>query len=296
MKNVKWIFAFILLSLASYRDFANEPEQKPAPEKVSLQWKFPPGSSLTYHTEMSPISKENTIAVQKSFFKGESDLNDETREKLLQVPRATTVSMESKMAYKNAGEISVDIVLKEMEVELGDDENLNRQLLEQKNAMIGQVVMQSDLDMSGTVTTPFLPQKTKNMFHLFFQLPKEEVAIGDTWQLDLEILMFTGDIRIDSGQKVNQVRLSELKEINGEKVAILDYMILESASGVIGAASNDSSETFSMHISFFGTAMFSVTNGRWIKFSGQMHSLSTGIMNSDVFQQFYLEPVDPDPK
>ncbi|MEO0471540.1 MAG: hypothetical protein AAF206_18060 [Bacteroidota bacterium] len=112
------------------------------------------------------------------------------------------------------------------------------------------------------------------MIALFFQLPTHPVKIGDKWSLDINLIANDQTFVCDSAYKINEVTLSDIRNVKGEKIALIQYNIEEYVQGTLNLPSflgKKSKETKStMKFSFQGIGEFSVDKGRWATYEGTM--------------------------
>jgi hypothetical protein len=88
------------------------------------------------------------------------------------------------------------------------------------------------------------------------------------------------------------VTLIDIKTINGEKIAVLKYNIVEYVKGDFNTPSffgnvGGQKETM-MKFTHQGIAEFSVDKGRWVNYDGIMSLETTGVMTTNQNTKFTL--------
>src|SRR5207253_3068024 len=120
-----------------------------------------------------------------------------------------------------------------------------------------------------------------NLISVLFELPTKPVAIGDSWPLDINLIANDQNFICDSSYKINKVTLQDIKQVNGETVAVLKYEIVEFVKGNFNTPrffGKEGPRETVMRISHQAVAEFSIDKGRWISHDGIMTLYSTGVM------------------
>lgn len=117
-----------------------------------------------------------------------------------------------------------------------------------------EVIMHPD---SGMQITSYLRPDEKNGLALFFELPKNPINIGDTWDLDVDLLA-EWRYGCDSSFYRHEVRCKEIKGVGKEQVAVINYDFQEYCWGATKVKFH----------SFQGEAEFSIAQGRWLQYQG----------------------------
>ena len=131
----------------------------------------------------------------------------------------------------------------------------------------------------------------KNLVSIFFELPTHPVKVGDTWKLDINLIGNDQNFTCDSSYKMNEVTLTDIKNVNGEKIAVIKYDIVEYVKGIFNTPSfmgGDGAQNTMMRFSHQAIAEFSVDKGRWVSYDGIMSGNTTGLMTSSNKTKFAL--------
>ena len=200
------------------------------------------------------------------------------------------------LTNKNKGVI--DIVMttrkKDSNEEIADETLENPEIggLESLFSMQSGVVLRGSVYETGGIHSFWLNSSQKNLIAIFFELPKNPVKIGDKWSLDINLISNDQNFECETAYKINEVELTDIKNINGERIAVLQYNIEEYVEGKFNTptffgGSGGVKETM-MRFSYQGNAEFSIDRGRWIKFDGLMTMESTGFLESNVKTNYSL--------
>lgn len=200
------------------------------------------------------------------------------------------------LTNKNKGVI--DIVMttrkKESNEETADETLEDSEIggLESLFSIQSGVVLRGSVYETGGIHSFWLNSSQKNLIAIFFELPKNPVKIGDKWSLDINLISNDQNFECETAHKINEVELIDIKNINGERIAVLQYNIEEYVEGKFNTptffgGTRGVKETM-MRFSYEGIAEFSVDRGRWIKFDGLMSLESTGFLESNVKTNYSL--------
>lgn len=245
---------------------------------VLLRWHVPADSALAFRTTMrnaDPAAPADSVGF--SF-----------------MPRVDRAELTTILRPRPNGEIDVDLVqgdvtFTEDGTASGDSTASIFRMLRQMQASLGGVQLRGRITTSGSVASFWLAQEQKNLVALFFELPADSVAVGDTWALDgVSLLFLRGPFRVDTASRTNTVRLAALDGTPEAPVAVLAYDLRERVEGDFGF----------MEFVFTGRASFDVAAGTWQGFVGQMRVSQSVKMGDTVMgggrptaQDFALEPV-----
>jgi len=113
----------------------------------------------------------------------------------------------------------------------------------------------------------------------YFQLPNKKIKIGDRWPVDFNCIYLSEGFICDSAYKLNSVTLTDIKKINNEMIAIINYDLIEYVSGNDGGFFGKI-DNILMEFRHKAIGEFSITKGRWISYIGTQETISTGTMSS----------------
>src|SRR5690606_18646859 len=107
--------------------------------------------------------------------------------------------------------------------------------MEALQSMYQGVVLRGSVYETGPIHSFWVKNDQKNLIALFFQLPENPVKIGDKWSLEVNFIGNDQTFVCDNAYKTNEVTLTDIKEVNGEKIAVLEYNLIEFVEGSVEA-------------------------------------------------------------
>lgn len=265
-----------------------------AQKSVALKWKLQPGEVLSYRTVMASIDTEASILPTMSFAKmfGDSLMNDEKQKELL---KALSKSFDksdfvSYLSEKRKGVVGVVISAADNNDTTASD--TSNAYIKEIAARMKNVSLRGAVYAEGGVESFYLGTNQLNLLALLFELPRGEVKVGDTWELNVHLTSMDQSFQCDTSFKKNEVRLMTIDNLNGERVATLKYDVKEYSSGeMTGMATMfaaEGSDKTVMDISYDGIARFSIDRGRWVSYEGVMKLNTKGYMASKIAKRFAL--------
>jgi len=269
-------------------------------QSFSLKWKIGENEKINYLTAMSDIDTSSVDINFGNFFKSLSDKSgkglseakdffNKLNESYKNIDFITTLT--------NKGNGIVDIVMetrpKEDSPEKESDKKNTKEDEMQKmmQKMTQGVMLRGSVYENGGVHSFWVKTGQKNLISIFFELPKKEVKVGDTWQLDVNLIENDQNFICDSAYKINEVTLTEIKKVNEETIAVLKYNIVEYVKGTFNTPSymGSGSQVTMMSFSHQAIAEFSIDKGRWISYNGIMSlDTSSGVMTGKKKTKFTL--------
>ena len=260
-------------------------------ETVDLKWKIAKEEKLNYATIMSKI---DTTAIDVDFgflSKLSSSLSEKT------INEGKTFLKKINEAYKNLDYTTslstnkkgiIDIIMTTHVNESIKDEDVSKSIQPLNNT----VALRGSVYDTGAIHSFWMKNKQKNLLAMFFQLPTTSVKVGDRWTINVNFIENDQNFECNKSHKINNVTLTHIKEINGEKIAVLKYHIEEFVEGVFNMPSfkKNSSEQKELMFNFayHGIAEFSIDQGRWISYDGIMSLNASGIMTANSKSKFSL--------
>ncbi len=269
-------------------------------EKVELNWKINAGETLSYQTVMTEI---DTSTIKFNFGGLFDALSDSTNENTDEVQK---LFEELNKSFKNIDFVTnltnkkngiIDIVMQtrpkenveEVETDTLDDKMA--EMLKMMQSMNQGVMLRGSVYETGGIHSFWVKSSQKNLIAIFFELPQNPVKVGDTWELDVNLIANDQNFECDSAYKVNKVTLTDLKTENNEMIAVLKYEIVEFVDGTFNSPSfmgkGGPTKTM-MKFSHQAIAEFSIEKGRWISYDGIMSLEASGIMTSNTKKKFSL--------
>ena len=221
-------------------------------ETVDLKWKIT--DTLTYKTFMYGYSLEVKIK------EAENEKNPERKNELLKEIKRDKINYETQIFPDNNENYDVKMIRKT------DVEKLN---INDRN-----VVLRGKFTPKGKILSFYYEQNKKNLISLFFELPKKPVKIGDEWDINVDMISLDQHFKADSLYKKNTVRLKDIVEKNGNKIAIVEYDLNEYVSGSLEKnkskkpKQNTPSEKPYLKATHKIIGEFNIDKGFWISYNG----------------------------
>tara|TARA_B100000508_G_scaffold140596_1_gene142255 strand:- start:29416 stop:30303 length:888 start_codon:yes stop_codon:yes gene_type:complete len=269
-------------------------------KSVELNWKIKDGDTLTYLTVMKEIDTSVFKFEMKNIF---GVLNDSTNDKN---EDASQYFKKINQAYQNIDLITaltssqegiVDITMKmrpkeELDTtELDSNDKKINEVLARARSLNQGISLRGSVYSDGNIHSFWLKSSQKNLVAFFFQLPPYPVQVGDSWSLDVNFIANGAGFICDSSHRANEVTLTEIKKIKGEKIAVVKYNLEEYVQGTFNISfmpgPSKPNET-TMHFTHQAVAEFSIDNGKWISYNGILGLNTTGYMNSNSSKNFSL--------
>ena len=223
---------------------------------MNLKWKI--SDTVTYKTYMYGYSLGEKIK------EVEHETNPERKEKLLKEIKMSKLNYETQLFPDNKGNIDIKMILK------SDVEKLN---INDRN-----VILRGKFTPDGQILSFYYEQNKKNLICLFFELPQKPVKIGDEWDIDVDMISLDQHFKADSLYKKNTVRLKDIVERNGNKIAIVEYDLNEYVSGSLeknkskNSKQNTPSEKPYLKATHKIIGEFNIDKGFWISYDGYRES------------------------
>lgn len=269
--------------------------------RVQLKWIIDPKDTIKYKTLIKEIdtNSANKFSVNlPDFFsktlpnsKGENDIS-----KIYSELRKATDNSNLLTAITQNKKGNLDIVLTMDDQKFRPPKSLDtsnakeKEILKALAMMSGSVALRGEITKLGQIESFYVKNDQKNLLAILFELPGKEVQVGDTWALSTNLISLDQNFKCDSAFKRNIVTLESVKDSPNEQIATLTYNIEEYAIGDISSPLVKGGGKTSLHISVLATADFSITKGRWIKYSGLLSLFSSGIMTSESVKRLELIP------
>ena len=221
-------------------------------ETVYLKWKIT--DTLTYKTFMYGYSLEEKIK------EAENETNLERKNELLKEIKRDKINYQMQIFPDNNCNYDVKMIHK------SDNDKLN---INDRN-----VILRGKFNPDGQNLSFYYEQNKKNLISLFFELPQKPVKIGDEWNIDVDIISLDQHFKADSLSKKNTVRLKDIVERNGNKIAIIEYDLNEFVTGNLeknkskSSKQNEASEKPYLKATHKIIGEFSINKGYWISYDG----------------------------
>ena len=280
-------------------------------ETVKLQWKISPEDTLKYKTIMNDIGEqklemnfggmfdklfdsipEKDKLFGKDFFnKLQKSFNDTDFITLLTDSKYFDNTVDIAM-YTVADNpfLSNNNDKDDNEAEKKEDEDMFVKLLKK---MMRGIMLRGNVYKTGGLQSFWLKSGQKNLVSLFFELPDKELKVGDKWTLDnVNLISFDQNFICEKADKKNVVILSDIITENNEKIAVIDYDIYEYAEGIFENPFLDNKVDTKMKMVYKAQAKFSITQGKWVSYTGIMSLDATGFLDSKQKKKFALIEIE----
>ena len=228
-------------------------------QAVQLEWKINAEEPVFYMTNITEIDSTELVS---------NDVSDSIRKI---GPETVDKYLLSKLTNKGDGIIDVIMITPP------SDSVINKEDIELRQRMNKGVSLRGSVYAKGGIHSFWVENSKKNIIALFFELPKEPVKVGDSWELAMDYIGNDHNFACDHSYKTNNVTLSEVKQVNGENIAVIKYNLVEHVNGVFYQYSGSIIEyRLVMHVTYTATGEFSIDKGRWISYNGVLHFDQTG--------------------
>ncbi|SEA53131.1 hypothetical protein [Bizionia paragorgiae] len=229
-------------------------------EMITLKWKLT--DTLSYKTFMYGYTLEEKIK------KAETETNIERKNKLLKEIERNKLNYETLILPDSKGNFDVKMILKATKAD-SVETYISKMAKLNKN-----VVLRGKFTPEGKILSFYYEQNKKNLISLLFELPQKSVKIGDEWNIDVDMISLDQHFKADSLHKKNTVRLKDIVERNGNKIAIIEYDLNEYVSGSLmkkkslNSKQNELSEKPYLKAIHKIIGEFNIDKGFWISYNG----------------------------
>jgi len=268
-------------------------------EKVELNWKINSGDTLSYQTVMTEIDTSTVKFNFGGLFDALSDSaeNTDKAQKLFKEFNKSFNNIDFVTHLTNKKNGIIDIVMQTRPKENVEDvktDTLNEKMAEMMKMMQSMsqgVMLRGSVYETGGIHSFWVKSNQKNLIAIFFELPQNPVKVGDSWELEINLIANDQNFECDSAYKVNKVTLTDLKSKNNETIAVLKYEIVEFVDGTFHSPSfmgkGGPTKTM-MKFNYQAVAEFSIDKGCWVSYDGIMSLEASGIMTSNIKKKFSL--------
>lgn len=269
-------------------------------QKIDLEWKIGAQEKLSYMTVMSEI---DTASVDVNFNGLSRSFSDSTGRGISEVKdffeklNDAYKNVDLLTTLKNRGDGVVDIVMvasrdEQYQLKADTSDRRQRDIIKALQAMTQGVALRGSVFATGGMHSFWVKSNQKNLISVFFELPTKPVRVGDEWELDINLIANDQNFACDSAYKRNRVTLTDIRKVQGERIAVLKYDIVEYVKGpftapAFGGKGGTQTETM-MKFTYQAIAEFSIDKGRWVSYDGIMTLVASGVMNANKKTKFTL--------
>jgi hypothetical protein len=290
---------FVLIACSNTSSKSNSNSTK---NGIELNWKLSENDSISYKTVMTEIgessfgmdlgelfdkitdsTKTDKDQFGKDFFNKLKDHYNSTN--LLTI-------LSNSVDFKDV--ITIEMVLEEKANKKEDvEEDEANQMKKIMNSMTKGTMLRGSIYKNGALHSFWMKSSQKNLLSLFFELPEKPINKGDTWTLDnVNFIGNDQNFICRTAEKKNLITLIDIKEVEGETIAVIDYDILEYVSGDFNSpaffGNEGGNKATTMKFIYKAQAEFSVDKGKWVSYNGIMSLNASGFMNSVQKKKFAL--------
>ncbi len=155
-------------------------------------------------------------------------------------------------------------------------------------SMMKGIQLRGLLNQNGEIQSFYTKRDQKNLISIFFQLPSKPVRIGEKWSLDVNWITMDQNFECDSMKRTNEVELIDVRIDKRDTIAIIKYNFNERVKGNFNLPFGNKSIETMYDWQYNAICEFSITNGKWINYSGISTVHSTGFQNTSFKQRFAL--------
>lgn len=245
----------ILLLLLIFTALSIHAQQKTT---YDLNWKIT--DTLTYETVMREEIVEQDLGQTQN-----DSISDDFRSLFKSMQKEMAgLTYETKLYPDKSGNIDITMFVKQ-------EKDTATSIFSEMAKINGNVVLRGKVSREGELLSFYYNQSQNNLIAILYELPTKPVAIGDEWELDVNMISMNHNFTADSLYRKNKVRL---KDVQGN-VALVEYDIEEYVSGDLGngvtnlftGGDNSNQKTF-MRMTHQAIAKFDLEKGYWIKYEG----------------------------
>jgi hypothetical protein len=250
-------------------------------EQYHLKWKLPEGEVLIYKIQMETIDSLSSVTednirvlvdmVAKMY--GDSVNVPVTSKDLYQglVRQLNMLSYFSVLRQGPENEIKIDFITKQVK------EYEQIRYLDIYNKFIRKAFFKGSLTTNGKLTSDEGGEVFDPKINILFELPEKPVSVGDVWSLNIRPPKHAiSKTQIDSIR--NKVKFADLKIEDGDTIAILEYQL-------------QSPDKSGNAIRFTGKVKFSITQGKWLEYTGVLSQKSSGLLPMNHVQKIKLSEI-----
>lgn len=289
------------------------------PTAVTMRWKVKPGETLTYKTYM----KLDTSASDKSPFGGFFDSmdslgKDKADSKADKLSNRSKANRRKNMANAQLGFSDMMQKMRSLVPEYyitsmkgGQHGLINLEMLPFRTAttdtakkqdgflqmfdsMSSEPLLNATIHEDGALESFYLGNEENNILALFFQLPAKPVNINDTISIATHFVNVGARFKCDTAYKKNKVWIADIEHGPAGEIVTVKYDIEEYVAGSyrfpfqgkeVEQAGGRLQTTFKTV--FTAIAKFSVAEGRWLTYEGDLEVSNSGFIGLGHSKKWY---------
>lgn len=238
-------------------------------DSVSLKWKLHPSENLSYlvidnktiHSANKTDSTSSSIDV-KSLFYGPKESYSGSDTLLCQ------------MSTKGNGIININWINYNNSIRPTGVDTATAFTWQESTS--GDTVLRGSLFENGNIHSFYSTQSDYLAF--YFELPNRKIKVGESWQVDFNVIYFDEGFICDSAYKLNSVTLSDVLVKKEDSIAIINYDLVEYVSGNYHGRMFGRNKV-RMEFRHKATGEFSINKGRWLSYQATQTTETIGLMD-----------------
>jgi len=298
MKKQTIISLIMMVFLMSNFGFGQSEEHPFETELFQLNWKIDESDTISYETIMTEIGESKFEMNFGSLFGKltdsidvEEDFDKDFVNKLKGLYANTNIitRLTNSEDFSEVIDIEMIAIPKEKSKEDDNENETNKTM----SSMMEGTILRGSVYKTGELNSFWVKRAQKNLLSIFFELPRQPIKRGDTWTLNnINLIGNDHNFICREAEKKNVISIVDIKQVNGENIAVINYDVLEYASGDFSTPAffgNEGSLKKTTVICVFkAQAEFSIEKGKWISYNGMMSLDASGAFNSNQRQKIAL--------
>ena len=167
---------------------------------VLLKWKLPPAKNFTYNMVMQTIDTtkftEYTLSPEElsNLFGSSTAFKlPETKQFFSSLSKTfQNIDFSLKLKENEHGYVDLEMVSKDKQDaaanKTDNTENVITEFPKMMKKLEGNIVLRGAVNHDGSIQSFYTKNEQRNLLAIFFELPKKEVSVGDTWPLAVNLI------------------------------------------------------------------------------------------------------------
>lgn len=183
----------------------------------------------------------------------------------------------------------------ELPEEQSAEDNMARTLINKALTSMNKTInLRGRISSTGEILSSYYKGGQKNLIGILFQLPGKPVKVGDKWSVDANMLEMDQNFYCDSVYRHNEVYLDQIIEKDGDKIAVIKYVLDDYVLGdyeipfgdLLGM--NNKDEKMYMQMTYRATGHFSINKGRWVNYEGETLTSTNMALLGGKYKTVYM--------
>ena len=151
--------------------------------------------------------------------------------------------------------------------------------------------LSAEIDESGEALSFYLSREQHALAVLAFQLPRDPVRVGESWDVPATLTELSGGYRAEAPFRRSFATLLAVGGTEAEPIAKVLYTAVEAASGELRLGEETSPLPFNCDLVYLGYGELDVRAGRWRTYKGRLVAEGDGA--ADMIQRDLLLALQP---